>query len=148
MTYFASSRPTGGALAVLLLFVLLAACGSSEEEPVSPEFAKVQAIFDARCVACHSPGNGGLTPGVQRYPELPLNAGRSYDALVGSPAHETCGGTLVVPSDPTASFLERKLIDQMPCEGGRMPLGEAIMISLPAEDIDTITAWIAAGAPR
>jgi hypothetical protein len=133
-----------------LLFVTLLGCASSEapDQQQSPTFAAVQAVFDANCTACHNPSTA-LTPGIQRYPELPLTSGLSYAALVDRPAHESCGGTLVTPGSTAASYLVHKLTEETPCEGGEMPLGgEAIRPQpLPQADLEIITAWIAAGAP-
>jgi hypothetical protein len=122
-------------------------CGSSApSETTSPAFAAVQAIFDAHCVSCHSPGLSA-TPAGLGYPALPLTAGHSYAALVGQPAHEACGGMLVAPGNPAGSYLHGKLTEATPCEGDRMPAGEAILPQpLPQPDLDTITSWIAAGA--
>jgi hypothetical protein len=141
-----------GAIAGLVL-AWAAGCASSEmsgadgSQQQGPAFAAVQAIFDAQCTACHNPSTA-LTPGIQRYPELPLTSGMSYGGLVGRPAHETCGGTLVTPGAPASSYLVHKLMDTAPCEGGEMPLGgEAIRPQpLPQADLDTIIAWITAGA--
>ena len=120
-------------------------CGASPSTPPSSDFAAVQAIFDAHCVSCHS---AALTPGVLGYPQLPLTAGQSYAALVGRPAHEVCGGTLVTAGNAGASYLEAKLTQIQPCEGARMPTGEAILPQpLSQADLDTITGWISAGAP-
>ena len=131
--------------------VLGSACGaSSGGPPQSPEFAAVQAVLDARCVTCHDASATKLTPGVQRYPQLPLTSGRAYDALVGQPADETCGGTRVVPHDTAHSYLEHKLLDQYPCAGGRMPMGGEAMQgpTLSQAELDAFATWIAAGAPR
>ena len=133
-----------------MLAVLGGACGgASGGPPQSPEFAAVQAVFDARCVTCHD-ANAKPTPGMVRYPQLPLTSGRAYDALVGQPAHETCGGTLVVPRSTATSYLEHKLLDEQPCEGGRMPAGGEAMRGpmLSQAELDTFAAWINAGAPR
>ena len=137
--------------AYLLLAILGAGCGgSSPSGPASPEFQAVQAIFDAHCVGCHNTDSGGLTPAALRgYPALPLTAGKSHQALVNQPAHEVCGGTLVVPGDSANSYLQHKLVDPTPCEGGRMPIGEAIILQpLDSDQMATIDAWIAAGAPE
>jgi hypothetical protein len=63
-------------------------------------------------------------------------------------AHESCGGTLVVPGDSATSYLVRKLVDSAPCEGSQMPTGEAILPQpLQPAELDAVMAWIAAGAP-
>jgi hypothetical protein len=105
----------------------------------SPPFALVQRIFDENCVSCHGPGA-----------DLDLFADVSWTKLVQQPAptSEACGGVLVVPGDPGASYLYQKLTNPAPCSGSRMPLGEfGPAPSLP----DCVTAivrdWIAEGAP-
>jgi hypothetical protein len=109
-------------------------------------FAAVQAIFDDHCVWCHDPAHpfAGDNP---TFIEMPLVAGQSYDALVGIAAHETCGGIRVVPGDPEHSYLYRKITDDNPCDGYRMPRAGAILPQpLAAEQIATIHDWIAGGA--
>jgi hypothetical protein len=102
-------------------------------------FALVQRIFDENCVPCHGPGA-----------DLDLFADVSWTKLVQqpAPASEACGGVLVVPGDPGASYLYQKLTNPTPCSGVRMPLGEFG----PAPPLpDCVTAivrdWIAEGAP-
>jgi len=110
-------------------------------------FAPVQAIFDAHCITCHDPAHpiGREFP---TYVEMPLVAGSSYAALVNVAAHETCGGTRVVPGQPEQSYLYRKVVDATPCDGLRMPHRGmlASVPPLPDADISTIKTWIAAGA--
>jgi hypothetical protein len=109
------------------------------EAGASPSFALVQRIFDENCVSCHGPGA-----------DLDLFADVSWTNLVQqpAPAAEACGGVLVVPGDPGASYLYQKLTNPAPCSGVRMPLGEFG----PAPPLpDCVTAivrdWIAEGAP-
>jgi hypothetical protein len=107
-------------------------------------FADVQAIFDDRCVMCHAADNPGL-PG---YPELPLTHDVAYGLLVNRPALEMCGGTYVVPGQPDQSYLFRKVNDDMPCNGLRMPARMEVgpMVPLTAAQIATIRTWIERGA--
>jgi hypothetical protein len=79
---------------------------------------------------------------------LALTPDAAYGALVGQPAHETCGGTLVVPGDTAASYLYHKIADATPCEGTRMPHPRMI-VTPPLSDgeIATVATWINAGAP-
>jgi hypothetical protein len=129
--------------------------GASENDGVSQgdagemgdtSFAAVQAIFDSRCITCHNARALGL-PG---YAALVLTSDSSYDALVNRPATEPCGGTLVVPGDPDASYLYHKLVDATPCSGARMPRPFEIGIAPPLDDaqLATIRGWILAGARR
>lgn len=81
---------------------------------------------------------------------MPLVAGASYAALVNVAALETCGGKRVVPGDPEHSYLYRKVVDQPPCDGERMPHPGMLANSQPLPDpaIATIRTWIAGGAAR
>ena len=115
-------------------------CASAEDAgaTTSPPFAFVQAIFDRSCVSCHSAGA-----------DLVLTDGVAWSNLVSRPAPplESCGGTLVVPGQPDASYLYQKLSNDHPCAGARMPRGE--FGSEPLADCVTalVRAWIAEGAP-
>ena len=80
-------------------------------------------------------------------PELDLS-GRFGGGQFGLAAHETCGGTRVIPNDPEHSYLYRKVVDSTPCEGARMPHSGMIAIPQPLPDaqIAVIHDWIANGA--
>src|ERR1700756_5156701 len=101
----------------------------------APSFKdNVQPIFDANCVSCHQ---AGAAP-----QGLVLESGKSYMAIVGRPSTES-RLKLVVPSEPNSSYVLAKVTGSQVASGGkgeRMPLGS----TLPAEDIETIRAWIAA----
>jgi len=144
----------------LLAGALVAGCGStSPSSNGSPDasgdgggqsFAAVQAIFAAaNCARCHDPAHP-VVPEAPTFVALPLTADAAYGALVGQPAHETCGGTLVTPGDPGASYLYHKLTDDPPCEGKRMPHPGMLFSRPPLADADlaTIAAWIRDGARR
>jgi hypothetical protein len=107
-------------------------------------YSAVQAVFDNRCITCHSATALGL-PG---YAKLPLTSDVSYQNLVNKPANETCGGTLVVPGKPDQSYLWQKLTAVTPCEGGHMPAKYEMLPSPPlsAEQLAAIQSWIAGGA--
>ena len=104
----------------------------------SPPFEIVQKIFDDNCIACHTQGAA-----------LDLSAGVSFAAIVNHavPAAESCGGTLIVPGNASASYLYQKLTSSHPCAGAQMPLDE-IFISQPLPDCVTaiLRAWIETGA--
>lgn len=91
--------------------------------------ADVQPLFDANCIGCHG-ANGGLS----------LAAGSSYDNLVGVPA-QGYAGNRVVPGDPDASVLYRKLSGAQGVGGPMPPTG-----FLPAATVDLVRTWIAEGA--
>jgi hypothetical protein len=105
----------------------------------APDFPLVQRILDEDCTTCHA-GAG---------PMVDLSAGKSWGDLVGrpAPAPETCGGTLVVPGQPGASYLYEKLSSPTPCSGSQMPLGEFVSDPLPDCVVAIIKAWISEGAP-
>ena len=83
------------------------------------------AIFEGSCLICH--GADGA------YRETLL---MEHDALIG-------GGT-VVPGNPDASELYKRLLGTTENGGAQMPLGQP---PLPPQSIDTIRRWILAGAP-
>jgi len=97
----------------------------------------VKTIFNQNCVICHSPGN-----------DLDLQAGVSWANLVNqpAPASEACGGTLVVPGSPSASYLYQKLTNPAPCTGSQMPRTDLLPNPLPACVTALVAAWIAEGA--
>jgi hypothetical protein len=105
----------------------------------APPFALVQKIFVADCTTCHA----GTTAMVD------LNPAVAWTGLVGqsAPAPDTCGGTLVVPGDPGASYLYQKLSSATPCYGEQMPLGDFGPVPLPDCVVALVRAWIAEGAP-
>ncbi len=116
----------------------------SDQTPVAPTFVNVQRLFDQACVICHAPGvELDLEPGVS-YADL---VGRTAPSYAQPPTDESCGGVLVTPGDPAASYLYQKLAGT-PCAGSQMPVGE---IGAPAPlqpcALALIHDWIAAGAP-
>lgn len=120
--------------------------GANQGGAPGATLAAVQAIFDDRCVNCHDASKGGLPT----YPMLPLTAGASRAALVNVAADETCGGVRVVPGNPDASYLVKKVEQTMPCDGQHMPRPFEVGTAPPltADQLATIRAWIAAGAPN
>ncbi|MBU2500878.1 hypothetical protein KJ682_06075 [bacterium] len=135
-----------GAIRILVLLAglaVLAACSDNGTEPQLDDSggggeptvsfaADVQPIFDANCIGCHGAvgGNGGLS----------LAAGSSYDNLVGVPA-QGYSGDRVVPGDPDASVLYRKLTGAQGVGGPMPPTG-----TLPPATVDPVRIWITEGA--
>ena len=114
----------------------------SDASDPGPAFAAVLKIFKARCTQCHAAG--AIAPGM---PSLHLTSDVAYRSLVGVPAQQTCGGTLVVPSSAAQSYLMRKLIEGSPCEGMQMPMAyEAPFMPLADADLQAIRSWIDQGA--
>ena len=138
--------------------VVLAACGKSpvtpdapsglcsDTRPLAPTFANVQVLFSTICTTCHT-----------ATAELDLRAPASYGNLVGKPAvnyampptSDSCGGLLVQPGQPDASYLYIKVSSDTPCAGSRMPLTDIGTTSplIPCEQA-VFHDWIAAGAPN
>ena len=104
----------------------------------TPPYRLVQQIFDSNCTSCHASG-----------PMVDLSSEKSWNDLVQkpAPAPESCGGLLVVPSQPSMSYLFEKLSNAKPCFGAEMPLGEFESNPLPACVVDIVRAWIEEGAP-
>ena len=111
---------------------------------LSPTLANIQSsIFSATCtdLACHS--------SVAQAGGLILEAGMSYDQLVGVPAvnytAQQAGLLRVKAGDPSNSFLVIKLSGPPPADGSPMPLGKPPLTSA---QIQLISDWITQGAPR
>ena len=104
----------------------------------APSYRLMQQIFDVNCTSCHAAG-----------PMVNLSAGASWNDLVQKPAPtpEACGGVLVVPGQPSMSYLFEKLTNATPCYGRQMPMGEFESDPLPACVTDIVRAWIEEGAP-
>jgi hypothetical protein len=133
---------------------VLVACGGSpavdapgglcsDQAPLPPTFTSVQQIFTARCTTCHGASV-----------ELDLAPQVSYANLVNRVApnysnpfvDESCGGVLVKPGDPTASYLYQKLAPT-PCAGASMPRTDLGLPSpIPNCELAAIHDWIAGGA--
>lgn len=102
----------------------------------------VQPILDQYCVSCHmleSP-QGGLI----------LETGEAHAALVGVPSTQA-PMPRVAPGDPARSYLVHKLRGTHLKAGGsgaRMPFAtEGPGGALAPAQIETIEAWVRAGAP-
>jgi hypothetical protein len=99
--------------------------------------AQIQPIFNSRCVACHSDA------GAFRDFELRLGEGQAHASLVNQPSELRDDMPRVTPGDPERSFLFEKIVEQVPSEGARMPMGGSPLL---AEDIALIESWIEQGA--
>jgi hypothetical protein len=113
--------------------------------PVEPRFASIHAeVIAARCATslCHGARQAGRL-------DMRTIAG-AHAALVnvmadGSTSCRDAGGTRVVPGDPEGSLLFQKLggVPGLTVCGGEMPLERD---PLPAQHVEAIGQWIAAGA--
>ena len=108
----------------------------------APTLARdIQPLLDRRCAfgGCHSEASqqGGLV----------LVAGASYGALVGRRSSLRPGETLVVAGDSARSWLLAMLGDDEGRRAGfsRMPLAAT---PLTANQLTTISRWVALGAPQ
>lgn len=101
-------------------------------------FSSTDAAGRNACVACHT--NVGRIPagGLNLLPDA------SYAALVGVPSVTNPGGTRVIPGDPDASILIRKVEGAPGIVGQRMPLGGPPFLT--AGQIQIIRRWIELGA--
>jgi uncharacterized membrane protein len=96
----------------------------------------IQPIFTQRCAfsGCHDSRT--------RIANLDLSAGNAYAHLVNVPSAQDPRWTRVVPGDPARSLLYRKVSEDNPPVGSRMPLGGR----LTDEQITLIRLWIEQGA--
>ncbi len=90
-------------------------------------------FFERRCATCHQ--------GSRAYPDLTRGG---LAALEGLESQGMPGERLLVPGDPEASWLFRKMAHTQGDDGGAgMPLG----LDRPVEQLAEIEAWIVEGAP-
>jgi hypothetical protein len=128
--------------------VMVAACGGTadDEVQVTPAtFTNVQSMVFS--VGCNVPTCHGMRGGLGG---LILDSGMSYDELINvdadNAAAQAMGLKLVVPGDPSASFLMTKLRSPLdPQFGTVMPQGTQ---GLDAPRLDLVERWIRAGAPN
>ncbi len=110
--------------------------GTAAASGCKPDIDTIQkTVFVPQCATsgCHGTTRA-LSP-------LDLQSPGVEARLVGARGIDCSSETLIVPGNPNASFLVRKLRDATPSCGSRMPRnGE----SLAAEDLACIEQWIAA----
>jgi hypothetical protein len=103
-----------------------------------PTFGNIQQnVFTSICIECHI--GSGAPEGLQ------LEAGQSYENLVGVRSVERPELFRVQPGDPDNSYLIRKLEGGPDIVGGQMPLNRP---PLDQEVINSIRVWISRGAER
>ena len=111
---------------ILLIGLLALIVGSPQNVSAQSQLAQdAYAIFEGSCLICHGPDGA--------YRETLL---MEHTALIE-------GGT-VVPGNPDASELYKRLLGTTENGGAQMPLGQP---PLPDQSIDTIRRWILASAP-
>jgi hypothetical protein len=127
----------GLALALLLAGLGGAACGGGDNgEPIPPHLSTIESeIFARNCVfsSCH----GATSPNEGMSLVAP-----TYATIVGVASSEAPDLMRISPGNPDASYLLQKISSATPRDGVRMPPDQP----LPANKIEAIRAWIAAGA--
>lgn len=125
-----SRRTQAIALAAAAFAVARAAAGLAAETP-APTFGKdVLPILNRHCIQCHSPGHIGVQ-------SIGLDLTGYQDLMNGSRR-----GRAVIPSQPQMSPLV-KVLDWSKDKYPHMPANQH---ELDKQDVNTISAWIAAGA--
>jgi hypothetical protein len=105
---------------------------------VTADFQSIQDnVFTPICSKCHI---GASAP-----EGLQLDAGHSYNLLVGVASVEQPSLQRVAAGDPDGSYMVHKIEGLPGITGGQMPLGET---PLPQATIDAIRQWITNGAPN
>ncbi len=111
---------------------------------VEPTLASIESAYFVKSCALSASCHKGPVGGGQ----LVLEAGKSYDSLVGVDAVRAKGKKRVVPGDPDASFLMQKVLGTMDVtEGTLMPQGAVDPVD-PECRIQAVRLWIAAGAKK
>ena len=103
-------------------------------------FSSTDAAGRRACTNCHT--NVGRNPagGLNLLPDI------SYGALINVASVTNAGQTRVIPGNPDASILVRKLEGTPGTSGQRMPLGGPPYLT--AGQIQIIRRWIELGAPN
>ncbi len=117
---------------VIGFLALIAAAAAAQDH--GQRFARVQAIFDSKCVTCHSTDEAPVGMSLER--------GMSYKNIVNVYSKEDPSLKRIDPNNPYGSYLFRKVLRQheshpyqeegMPLDGDRLPESE----------IQAIREWI------
>ena len=139
-------------VSALCLTFALAACDESlasltgPTPQLKPTFSSIQTeIFEngdssgrPACISCHNAAG-------QFFNGLNLTHAVAYTNLVNVASGQCAATKRVLPGNASMSYLMWKLQGTGPCfVGTRMPKGQP----LAAADLNTISTWIAAGAPN
>lgn len=132
---------------LLGLALVLAGCGGSAgpEGDLEPTLNNIQQyVLTPACAT------SGCHDAIDKGGELDLSGAQvSYDSMVNVPSRnvvaKASGWIMVIPGDPTRSFLMRKMVSPGLGEGDPMP---STAQELHPYYISLIETWIANGAPR
>lgn len=126
-------------LSAVLLVLACAPAGGPAAAPKAVDLSHdrdLQPIWDRHCVDCHA----GHTDG-----RLSLRRGEAMGHLLG-PSSQAHDRPIVTPGDPARSYL----LDKLRGQAGDVPGGLATpmppVLTLPAEDVALVEAWITGGA--
>ena len=112
----------------------------NEDATTGDTLDAVQAIFNARCLPCHSSENEEGHP----VANLDLAEGHMPRTTIAARSGQLSDGTLLVnPGRPDESYLVEKIAMDEPTRGSRMPRG---MPPLSDEEMETIRSWVLGGA--
>ena len=126
-----STRTRLAMLGAATFAVLGAGAALAAETPKAPEFKQdVLPILDAHCGQCHTPGQIG-------YQAIGLDLTNYHGVMSGSRQ-----GKAVIPSQPQMS----PLVKVLNFNQDKYPHMPANQHELDKQDVNTISAWIAAGA--
>jgi hypothetical protein len=101
-------------------------------------FLTTDAAGRTACATCHRPG------GIAAF--LDLASPSAYDQLVNVPAVTRAGAVRVIPGEPNASYLTRKIQGGPDIAGLRMPMNGPPYLT--SGQVTIIRRWIEIGAPR
>lgn len=132
--------------AIALIGLCATACGGSDApEQLEPTLSNIQQyVLTPACAT------SGCHDAIDKAGELDLSDAQiSYDSMVNvpskNPVAKASGWIMIIPSDPTRSFLMRKMVNPGLGEGDPMPSAAQ---ELHPYYIELIETWIANGAPR
>ncbi|KAB2880278.1 hypothetical protein F9K33_05580 [bacterium] len=119
---------------LLAIMMNLSKSIAAQDQAHFEKFAKVQAVFNAKCVSCHSSEQAPMG--------LSLEAGYSYRNLVNNASIEDPSLKRIMPNNVSDSYLYRKIIrdqEQLPFKDEGMPLDDE---KLSKDEINVIENWI------
>ena len=114
----------------------------NEDETTGDALDAVQAIFNAKCLSCHSSDYRDGRPAAN----LDLAEGNMPRNTIAARSGQLSDGTLLInPGRPDESYLVEKISVDAPTRGRRMPRGMP-PVPLSDQEIETIRSWVLGGA--